>query len=432
MRWLVICLVAVSASAGPETDGALSRYKARRARLAGHLGRDYALILGQPFTDVLNPRQEGHLYYFTGIRDPGVALLIAGAKAKPLSMPARDKKRVKARTAVFLPGGNPKMAQFYGIEFAPGADSAARLGVDLARTAPRGGKGLAATLVIALPKKAKLHLPRYRGGDHGLIRGVRTSLLDELKAKRKDIEIVSLDPFLGGMRSIKDAWEIDRLTKSVTVSHEAFREALPFIRPGSTEGAVDGALLLGVRRRGGEPAYPFVVGSGLHATVPHWFRNDGPLRDGDLLVIDAGAEIDRYAADITRTFPVSGQFSARQREVYQVVLNAQRAAIAKVAPGVTLTQVDRAARDIISKAGLAKFFIHATCHHVGLDVHDPGPARLGPGMTITVEPGVYIPEEKIGVRLEDIVLVTEDGGRVLGPEFPKDVEAVERMLAEQD
>ena len=132
----------------------MSRYKARRAKLAGHLGKDYALILGQPFTDVMNPRQEGNLYYFTGIRDPGVALLVAGDKARPLAMPARGKKKVKARTAVFLPGSNPKMAQFYGIEFPPGAESAARLGVDLARTAPRGGKGLAATLVIALPRKA--------------------------------------------------------------------------------------------------------------------------------------------------------------------------------------------------------------------------------------------------------------------------------------
>jgi Xaa-Pro aminopeptidase len=146
-------------------------------------------------------------------------------------------------------------------------------------------------------------------------------------------------------------------------------------------------------------------------------------------VIDAGGSVDRYATDITRTFPVNGRFAPRQREIYEAVLRAQLAGIAAVKPGVTLQQVDAAARGVLKEAGLDAFFIHATCHHVGLDVHDPGPPLLAAGMTITVEPGVYIPAERLGVRIEDVVLVTADGAEVLSEAFPKDPDAIERLLA---
>ncbi|MFI5404025.1 MAG: M24 family metallopeptidase, partial [Planctomycetota bacterium] len=164
------------------------------------------------------------------------------------------------------------------------------------------------------------------------------------------------------------------------------------------------------------------------ASPPH-SRNAGPLAAGDRRVSDAGGSIDRYAADITRTFPVSGRFLPRQREVYEAVLRAQLAAIRAVKPGVTLQQVDAAARGVLKESGLDGYFIHATCHHVGLDVHDPGPPLLAAGMTITVEPGVYIAAEGFGVRIEDIVLVTDDGSEVLSDAFPKDPDAIERLLA---
>ncbi len=192
---------------------------------------------------------------------------------------------------------------------------------------------------------------------------------------------------------------------------------------------MDAALLGAVRNAGARPAYPFVVGSGKNATLPHYFRNEHPLRDGDLLVIDAGAAYHRYAADITRTFPVNGKFTPRQRECYEIVLKAQLAAIKMVQPGVSFRQVHAAAQQVIAKAGLGKYFIHGTSHHVGLDVHDPGPVLLQPGMTLTVEPGVYIPEERIGIRIEDIVLVTKEGRRVLGEPFPKTAEEIEALMA---
>lgn len=429
MRLLALLLLAAAAGAGPAAHDPVAARAQRRQRLARLLGKDYALVLGQPLTDVLQPRQEGHFLYLTGVDDPDASLLLAGAKARPLTLPARNGK-VKTREVLYLRHANPHFARFYGLRWAPDAASAKKLGIATARAAPRGGAGLARALVPLLPKRAKLHVPAYKGSDHGLVREIRRELVETLLKSRKDIRIVDLHPDLSRLRAVKDPYELEALAQATRITLEAFREALPHIRPGSSEGAVDGALLLGVRRRGGRPAYAFVVAGGPNSTIPHYFRNEDPLCDGDLLVIDAGAAVDRYATDVTRTFPISGTFTKRQREVYTAVLEAQRAGLAAVRPGATLQTVDAAARSVLKTAGLARYFIHATSHHVGLDVHDPASRELAAGMTITVEPGVYIPEENIGVRIEDTVVVTDRGVRVLSAGFPKDPDEIERLLRE--
>ena len=430
MRWFLSVLLTTAAVAGPSIHDPVAARAQRRAALARHLGRDYALVLGQPLTDVLQPRQEGHFLYVTGVEDPDASLLMAGAKARPLMLPAR-KRKVKTREVLFLRAANPRFARFYGLRYRPDAESAEKLGIQTARAAPRGGAGLARTLLPLLPKRARLHVPAYKGPDHGLVRAIRRDLVETLLKSRPDIQIVDLHAELSRLRSVKDKYELDALARAVDITLGAFRDTLPQIRPGSTEGAVDGALLQGVRRRGGRPAYTFVVAAGPNGTIPHYFRNEAPLRDGDLVVIDAGAAVDRYAADVTRTFPVSGVFSERQREVYGVVLRAQRAAIEVVRPGATLAHVDRAARSIVTEAGFGKDFIHFTSHHVGLDVHDRGIGPLAPGMTITVEPGIYLPDERFGIRIEDVVLVTEKGHEVLSSAFPRDPDAIEALLRQR-
>jgi Xaa-Pro aminopeptidase len=185
-----------------------------------------------------------------------------------------------------------------------------------------------------------------------------------------------------------------------------------------------------VRGAGARPSFPFVVGAGRNAAIPHYFANDAPMPADGLVVIDAGAAYRRYAADITRTFPISGKFTAEQGRVYDAVLEAQLAGIAAVRPGASFRDIHKAARDTLDKHGLAEYFIHGTSHHVGLDAHDPGPTRpLRPGMTLTVEPGVYILDKRIGVRIEDIVLVTETGCEVLSRGLPKKRDDIERLLA---
>jgi Xaa-Pro aminopeptidase len=159
------------------------------------------------------------------------------------------------------------------------------------------------------------------------------------------------------------------------------------------------------------------------------------MQDGDLVVVDIGAEYSGYAADITRTYPVNGRFTERQREIYEIVLGAQKAALARVRPGARLNGPDgihAAAREYIDEAGYGEYFIHGTSHYIGLYVHDVGDTRapLEPNMVFTVEPGIYIPEENIGVRIEDDVVVTPDGYRMLS-DFPREVEEIEALMATQ-
>lgn len=426
MRATAVLLLAITlARAGPEAhDPAVAAQRARRAALRKTLDRDYALLIGQPLTDVLHPRQEGDFLYLTGVRDANALLLLAGAKARPLKASNRQ-----VREIVLLRDGGNRYAQFYGLEYRPGEAAERALGVELTLAAPARAAALGELVAKLLPRSARLRIPPYRGRDHALVREVKKGLLATLQRSRRDVKVVDLSEALRRQRVIKDAYEIGLLTRAIAITHEAFRVAAPHIFPGSTEYAVDGALLGAVRKAGARPAYPFVVGSGKNSTFPHYFRNEDPLRDGDLLVIDAGAAYRRYAADITRTFPVNGKFTPRQRECYEIVLTAQLAAIKMVRPGVSFRQVHAAARQVIAKAGLGKYFIHRTSHHVGLDVHDPGPVQIQQGMTLTVEPGVYIPEERIGIRIEDIVLVTEKGSRILGEPFPKTVDEIEAFLA---
>jgi Xaa-Pro aminopeptidase len=155
------------------------------------------------------------------------------------------------------------------------------------------------------------------------------------------------------------------------------------------------------------------------------------MQDGELILLDMGAEFAHYAADITRTLPVSGRFTARQREIYDLVLKAQKAALAKLKPGVYLEDIDATARQVIEAAGYGDYFIHGLGHFVGLDVHDAGAYQqpLAPGMVITLEPGIYLPEEKLGVRIEDDVLLTKTGGKILSDGLPREADEIEKWLA---
>jgi Xaa-Pro aminopeptidase len=164
--------------------------------------------------------------------------------------------------------------------------------------------------------------------------------------------------------------------------------------------------------------------------VLHYHANDQVLQSGELVVLDSGAKHAGYSADVTRTLPVSGKFTPRQRELYDIVLRAQAAAIAAIKPGVTLAQVDAAGRKVITDAGLGDAFIHGMGHHLGLETHDASPdAPLEVGAVITVEPGVYLPKESIGIRIEDDVAITESGHEVLTPGIPRTADEVERAMA---
>lgn len=276
-------------------------------------------------------------------------------------------------------------------------------------------------------------------------------------------EFVVLDHFLHDMRLFKSPGEIRIMKQAAKVSVEAHKRAMKICRPGMMEYEVEAEILHHFRHHNCETAYGSIVAGGKNSCTLHYVTNNKMLNEGDLLLIDAGAEKDFYAADITRTFPVNGKFSREQQTIYNIVLAAQVAAIKRVKPGNRWNQPHDAAVRVITKGlvtcGLLKgqvrqlikdqayrrFYVHHTGHWLGMDVHDVGDYKIGdqwrqfePGMTLTVEPGIYIPTGSkkvakkwwnIGVRIEDDVLVTKDGCQVLTEGLPKTVKHIEALMA---
>jgi Xaa-Pro aminopeptidase len=236
---------------------------------------------------------------------------------------------------------------------------------------------------------------------------------------------------LPSLRAIKSPAELRLMQRAITATAAGFAAMIKLIKPGVSERVLADALEFEYRRHGAETlAYNSIVGSGLNSTVLHYMENNQPIGDGDLIVIDSGGSYSGYAADITRTYPANGKFSAEQRDVYEVVLKAQLAAIRAVGPGVKMSDVDAAAREVIEKAGLGHAFIHSIGHQLGLEVHDVTPTGpLKAGMVVTIEPGVYLPDKKLGVRIEDDILVTSSGNKNLTIAVPKSVKEIEAAMA---
>jgi Xaa-Pro aminopeptidase len=275
-----------------------------------------------------------------------------------------------------------------------------------------------------------------------------------------------IDPgaILHEMRLFKTEEEIALMQRSADIAAEAHREAMKAVRPGMKEYEIEALVEYIFRRNGASaPAYNSIVGGGANATILHYINNDAELKDGDLLLIDAGAEYEGFASDITRAFPVSGRFTDAQRDIYQLVLDCQERCIEMIAPGVTLEEMHQRSVEILTEGmvrlgllqgdvnkiieeeGYKKFYMHRLGHYLGMDVHDVGvyhadgqPRPVEAGIVMTVEPGLYVAEDAegipdkyrgIGVRIEDDVLVTEDGHRILTKDAPRQVEEIEALMA---
>jgi len=237
------------------------------------------------------------------------------------------------------------------------------------------------------------------------------------------------------MRRIKSDEEIALVQQAIDVTGGGIKAAMRGARPGLLEFQVASILehefeMQGAQFRG----FPTIIGWGDNTTVLHYTRNNATLTDQGLVLIDTGAAVDHYTADITRTFPVSGTFTPRERELYELVLKASDTAMAKVRAGnIYYDDVHLTAKKVLDDAGYGKYFIHGTGHFLGLDVHDVGnyDLPLAPGVIITVEPGIYIPEEGIGIRIEDDVLVTEGDPVLLSRRIPRTVAEIEAFLRDR-
>ena len=434
----------------PFLDATLAACAQRRQRLLARMGRGVAVVATAPERtrnrDTHHPyRFDSYFYYLTGFTEPeSVLVLVAGEKPRSLLF-CREKNLEREIWDGYRHG--PEVAR-------------ERFGVDEAHDVAR----LDALLPDLLADQPALFADV--GGDAdwdgrliGWLNAVRGRARAGVSAPG---EIRDLRRLLDDMRLIKDGAELDVMRASAAIARDAHRRAMALTRPGMHEYEIEAELLHEFVRRGARsPAYPSIVASGPNACVLHYVENTRRMADGDLLLIDAGCELEGYASDITRTFPVGGRFTPAQRDVYELVLAAQEAAIAEVRPGnpweaphdaavavlargfVDLGLCRGTPEAVVESGDYRRFYMHRTGHWLGLDVHDAGEYKregrwraLEPGMTLTVEPGCYIrpgddvPEAfwNIGVRIEDDALVTATGCELLTQGTPKGVAEVEALV----
>jgi Xaa-Pro aminopeptidase len=415
-------------------------YHARRVALGASLKGGVAVLFAAQEAQLdFDPyRQDEDFYYLTGWNEPGAALMIVGDA--PQAQTPRSYTEI-----LFLPTRNLRLEKYTGAKLdasSPGVSEAT--GVD--RVEP----------MAALPAV----LNRLIDGDRRLARNLWTQP-QALEAKSllgftwttfgmgsnspspSDVTTLTMP-----LREVKDAGEIELLKKASAASVAAQRVMMRSAHAGVTERALAGKMTAAWLEAGCErPSYAPIVGSGINSTTLHYSENTRTLEDGDILLVDAACEYSMYASDITRTVPVNGHFTARQREIYNIVLGAQQAAIDAFVAGKSKINdrdredpdsLDTAAYNYINTHGksldskpLGQYWLHGLGHMVGIAVHDPAeyPAVLKPGMVFTIEPGVYIPEEKIGVRIECVFLVGADGKLIdLTAALPHTAEDVEAAM----
>jgi len=243
--------------------------------------------------------------------------------------------------------------------------------------------------------------------------------------------------YLYPMRMVKEQGEIALIERAVDITRKGTLAGIAALKPGLYEYEIQDIIEDTFRVLGApHPSFASIIGSGPNSLILHYFENSRRMQSGEVVVMDVGAEYERYAGDITRTAPVSGQFTPRQREVYEIVLEMQRRVFAACRPGITLSYLNDVAKAYAVERGYGNYFNfsgwrHGTSHSLGLDVHDPffSTLPLAAGMVITVEPGIYLPAENLGVRIEDDVRITENGGAVLTAAVPREADEIEAIMA---
>jgi Xaa-Pro aminopeptidase len=443
----------------------LTPYIERRARLAARMEPGAVAVLATAPELLRNGdsdypyRHDSYFYYLTGFTEPESVLVLVAALGD-----------VPARAILFCREKHVEREIWDGFRYGPEAARAA-FGFDEAY--PIGE--LDAQMAGLLANAPALY---YALGHSAALDAQVSSWLKAVRAKsRTGIAAPSTTHHLLGildeMRLLKDAGEQALMGRAASIAAGAHARAMRFTRPGVFEYEIEAELLHEFRRHGAQfPAYTPIVASGANACVLHYNANNRQCLDGELVLVDAGCEFDGYASDITRTWPVSGRFSAPQRALYELVLRAQDAAFAAIVPGRPYSDAHTAAVNVLAggmlelglidrkkyrtpedavleKAHLP-FYMHGTGHWLGMDVHDVGPYRdltrpdrpsrpLLPGMALTVEPGIYVrpgegvPEEfwNIGIRIEDDVIVTDEGCRILSGDAPKRVADIETLMGER-
>lgn len=434
--FFIICIFSGSVIFSQQYDAGI--FKERRENLAGKLSDGIIVMksgtIYQRNNDVdYDFRQSSNFYYLTGFEEPESAFIIDPSSDKPYIL--------------FVKPGNPQFEIWDGI----------LAGTEGAVSVYKADKSLDISEFENVFEKyisegKKIYYPYSDKSLNAFITSLSSNVIT-----------ADIEPVLAEMRLFKSAYEIEMMQKAIDITCDGLTATMKACKPGMYEYQLQAELEY-IFKNEGSPrnGFPSIVGSGPNTTILHYETNRRKTEDGDLVVMDVGAEYGFYSADVTRTFPVNGKFSFAQKKIYNIVLAAQKQAIEFIKPGVRFSQVDSVARSVVKKGleviGLIKesdntygFFMHSTSHWLGLDVHDAGSytsdgseARFGkenrilePGMVLTVEPGIYIREGKegvdpeyynIGIRIEDDVLVTQNGYNLLSWKAPKEIKDIEKLM----
>jgi Xaa-Pro aminopeptidase len=448
-RWIATVLALSSLAQPAEAQQRRERepnsvYAERRAKLAAQV--DAPIILWgftgrEEISEAYVFAQEENFFYLTGHNEEAAGLILLpafhGDQGKTSSASWDGPREV-----LFLPPKDPNKEKWNGLRMSPSdPDIEARTG--FASVKPF------AEIRATVEKLAKLYpgfctiLPYEKelgGYPH------EKAVVDWLQLAAPQARLNDIRAQIAALRQIKSSGELAFLKRAIDVSVESHLEAMKMMRPGLYEYQI-AAKMVEVQAMGGSEAegYAPIVGAGPNSTALHYDKLARKIEDGDIVVLDVGAQFSGYSADITRTVPANGKFTPRQREIYGIVLGAQNAALGAVKPGAHFSCKGKKdglmniAYDYINSHGkdrqgkpLGQYFIHGLGHNIGLNVHDPGEScgPLQPGMVITIEPGIYIPEENLGVRIEDDVLVTESGYRLLSERLPRDPDEIEKIMAD--
>ncbi len=416
-------------------------YRARRVALADKLNGGIAILFAadEPSLEYLEYRQDEDFYYLTGWNEPGAALLIQSPLAAQGTRPARAYREI-----LFLPTRNLRMELYTGVKLDAATPNAPQIaGVDEVKTM----SDLALTVNQLATENRSVMYRLWSQSDSeqakALFLWIATTLGRNDPPPFSDVRTP-----VSQLRETKDAGELALLHKASDASVQAQFAMMKSVHPGQKERTVNGVIVEKLMENGCErPSYPPIVGSGAKSTELHYSENSQTMQSGEVVVVDAAGEYSMYASDITRTVPVSGHFTARQREIYDIVLGAQKAAMEGFVAGkshlndsqhkypdsldtIAFNYMNAHGKDLHGEP-LGKYFIHGIGHSVGIDVHDPYDYSqpVHKGTVFTIEPGIYIPEEKIGVRIEDVFYADQDGKLIdLTEALPKEADAVEKAM----
>ena len=438
--FLALCATLPAAAQQRREREPNSVYAERRAKMASNIDGPI-ILLGytgkEEEAQTYIFAQEENFYYLTGHNEEEAALVLL----PPDTSKAKKDDWQGPRELLFLPPKDPRKEKWNGLRMAPTDPGIeARTGFALVKPMPE--------LRATVERLARVYpvfytiLPYQRelgGYPH------EKETVDWLKQAAPEVAVKDIRPNITDLRMVKSPTELVLIRGAIDLSVDAQLQAMKMMRPGLWEYQV-AAKMVETHAVGGSEAeaYAPIVGAGPNSTALHYDKLARKIEEGDIVVLDVGAQYSGYASDITRTLPANGKFTPRQREIYDIVLGAQEAAMRALKPGEDMCRKGdksayRIAYDYINSHGkdlhgkpLGQYFIHGLGHNIGLNVHDPGDLckPFVSGMVVTVEPGIYIPEENLGVRIEDDVLITETGYELLSHKLPRSAEEIEKIMAD--